>query len=71
MGEPHKDNQAWNLRGFLWSPKFKSNGDRNYLYDTMAGVEFGDLVLRFPNGKISYFGIVIKDASTVKSQMSL
>ena len=55
----------------MWSAKFKSNGDRNYLYDTMAGVEFGDLVLRFPNGKISYFGIVIMDASTVKSQMSL
>ena len=50
--------------GFLWSPKFKSNGDRNYFYDTMADAEVGDIVLSYANGKVSYFGVVVEGAST-------
>ena len=52
--------------GFLWSPKFKSNGDRNYFYDTMADAEVGDTVLSYANGKVSYFGVVIEEASTAQ-----
>ena len=50
--------------GFLWSPKFKVNGDRNYFYDTMADAEVGDIVLSYAHGKVSYFGIVVEEAST-------
>ena len=50
--------------GFLWSPKFKSNGDRIYFYDTMADAEVGDIVLSYANGKVSYFGVVVEEAST-------
>ena len=50
--------------GYLWSPKFKSNGDRNYFYDTMADAAVGDVVLSYANGKIAYFGIVVEEAST-------
>lgn len=50
--------------GFLWSPKFKSNGDRNYFYDTMADAEVGDIVLSYANGIVSYFGVVVEEAST-------
>ena len=50
--------------GFLWSPKFKSNGDRNYFYDTMADAEVGDIVLSYANRKVSYFGVVVEEAST-------
>ena len=52
--------------GFLWSPKFKSNGDRNYFYDTMADAEVGDIVLSYANGKVSYFGVVVEEASTAQ-----
>jgi len=50
--------------GYLWSPKFKSNGDRNYFYDTMADAAVGDVVFSYANGKIAYFGIVVEEAST-------
>ena len=50
--------------GYLWSPKFKSNGDRNYFYDTMADVEVGDVILSYAGGKIAYFGIATEEAST-------
>lgn len=52
--------------GFLWSPKFKSNGDRNYFYDTMVDAAVGDIVFSYANGKVSYFGIVIEDASSAR-----
>ena len=52
--------------GFLWSPKFKSNGDRNYFYDTMADAEVGDIVLSYANGKVSYFGVIVEEASTAQ-----
>lgn len=50
--------------GFLWSPKLKSNGDRNYFYDTMMDAQVGDCVFSYADGKISYFGIVVEEAST-------
>jgi putative restriction endonuclease len=50
--------------GYLWSPKIKSNGDRNYFYDTMADAAVGDVVLSYANAKIAYFGIVVEEAST-------
>jgi hypothetical protein len=50
--------------GFLWSPKLKSNGDRNYFYDTMMDAQVGDCVLSYADSKISYFGIVVEEAST-------
>jgi len=42
--------------GYLWSPKFKSNDDRNYFYDTMAdgiGVCVGIAVARLIDRKWS------------------
>src|SRR6056300_1782476 len=50
--------------GYLWSPKIKSNGDRNYFYDKMADAAVGDVVLSYANAKIAYFGIVVEEAST-------
>jgi putative restriction endonuclease len=50
--------------GFLWSPKLKSNGDRNYFYDTMIDAQLGDFVFSYAGAKISYFGIVVEEAST-------
>jgi hypothetical protein len=52
--------------GFLWSPKLKSDGNRNYFYDTMADAEVGDIVLSYAKGKIAYFGIVIEEASSAR-----
>ena len=52
--------------GFLWSPKLKSDGNRNYFYDTMADAEVGDIVLSYANGNIAYFGIVIEEASSAR-----
>lgn len=43
--------------GYLWSPKRKSNGDRNQSYDNMALVETGDLVFSYANGLIQQIGI--------------
>ena len=63
----HKQTFKHEIEGdFLWSPKFKSNGERNYFYDTMADAEVGDIVLSYANGKISYFGIVIEEPSSAK-----
>ena len=52
--------------GFLWSPKLKSDGNRNYFYDTMADAEVGDIVLSYANGKVAYFGIVVEEASSAR-----
>jgi putative restriction endonuclease len=49
-------NQTFELEvpgGFLWSPKTKSDGAKNYFYDTMTEVKPGDVVF-------SYAGTVIK-----------
>ncbi len=58
--------------GFLWSPKLKSNGDRNYFYDTMMDAQVGDCVFSYAKGKISYFGTVVEEASTaIKAHMMI
>ena len=52
--------------GFLWSPKLKSDGNRNYFYDTMTDAEVGDIVLSYAYGKVAHFGIVIEEASSAR-----
>jgi putative restriction endonuclease len=43
--------------GYLWSPKFKQDGSRNYFYDTMTQVEPGDVILSFSDTLIKAVGI--------------
>ena len=50
--------------GFLWSPKKRADGARNYFYDTMQQVESGDLVFSFCDAQIKAIGIVQKKAET-------
>jgi hypothetical protein len=50
--------------GFLWSPKTKSNGDRNYYYDTMAELQPGDVVFSFSDTYIKAIGFVQRPAVT-------
>lgn len=44
--------------GFLWSPMRKSDGAKNYFYDTMRRASPGDPVISFSNAQISYVGVV-------------
>ena len=44
--------------GYLWSPKRRADGARNYFYDTMTYVEPGDLVLSFKDTLIQAIGII-------------
>ena len=46
------------LGGYLWSPKRKSNGDRNPFYDFMREVAPGDVVFSFADGLVKAIGIV-------------
>ena len=50
--------------GFLWSPKKRTDGARNYFYDTMQQVQSGDLVFSFCDAQIKAIGIVQKKAET-------
>jgi putative restriction endonuclease len=50
--------------GFLWSPKTKKNGSRNYFYDTMLEVQPGDLVFSFCDTYIKAIGMVQRSAVT-------
>lgn len=43
--------------GYLWSPKRKSNGQRNPFYESMREVAPGDLVFSFSETRIRAFGI--------------
>ena len=59
----HKQTAKDEIGGsFLWSPKAKSNGSRNYFYDTMTEAMPGDFVLSYASGKISNFGVVLEVA---------
>lgn len=49
---------------YLWSPKVKKNGQRNYFYDTMTQVRVGDMVFSFFDTKIMALGIVTGDAES-------
>ncbi|MEA3096826.1 HNH endonuclease [Caballeronia mineralivorans] len=44
--------------GYLWSPKKKKDGSRNYFYDTMTQAMVGDLVMSFSDTRIKALGIV-------------
>jgi hypothetical protein len=48
--------------GYLWSPKRKTNGNRNPFYDFMREVAPGDVVFSFADGNIKAIGIVASNA---------
>lgn len=50
--------------GFLWSPKRKSNGDRNPFYDTMREVSPGDIVFCFCDTFIKAIAVVTGKAQS-------
>lgn len=50
--------------GFLWSPKTRADGARNYFYQTMEEVRLGDLVFSYYGTKIQAIGIVQRQAVT-------
>ena len=52
------------LGGFLWSPKTKAPGHRNYFYDTMTRIQPGDVVFSFNNTKICAIGVAQSTAET-------
>ena len=60
-------NQTYNFEvpgGFLWSPKMRADGGRNYFYQTMAEVRPGDLVFSYCETYIKALGIVQRPAVT-------
>ena len=50
--------------GFLWSPKTRADGARNYFYQTMEEVKPGDLVFSYYETQIQAIGIVQRSAVT-------
>lgn len=50
--------------GFLWSPKTRADGGKNYFYSTMAQVQPGDLVFSFCDTYIKAIGVVQVPAVT-------
>ena len=50
--------------GFLWSPKNRSDGGRNYFYKTMEEVCPGDLIFSFCDTYIKAIGVVQRQAVT-------
>lgn len=44
--------------GYLWSPKTKANGSRNFFYETMTQTQPGDVVFSFCDTYIKAIGIV-------------
>jgi hypothetical protein len=50
--------------GFLWSPKTRADGGRNYFYKTMEDVSPGDLVFSFCDTFIKAIGVVQRAAVT-------
>ena len=50
--------------GFLWSPKTRADGGRNYFYKTMEEVSPGDLVFPYCDTFIKAIGIVQRAAVT-------
>ncbi|WP_122410126.1 HNH endonuclease [Pseudomonas viridiflava] len=56
----HKQTSRYEINGeFLWSPMLKSDGRRNYFYDTMKEASPGDLVVSYSNAKVSFVGQVL------------
>jgi len=50
--------------GYLWSPKRRADGGRNYFYETMEQVRPGDVVFSFADTYIKAIGIVQREAET-------
>lgn len=50
--------------GFLWSPKTRADGGRNYFYQTMTEVQPGDLVFSFCDTFIRAIGVAQRRAVT-------
>lgn len=50
--------------GFLWSPKTRADGGRNYFYETMEQVRPGDLVFSYCDTFIKAIGVVQRLAVT-------
>ena len=50
--------------GFLWSPKTRKGGLKNYFYDTMTFVRPGDIVFSFFKTRIQAVGVVQRSAMT-------
>jgi putative restriction endonuclease len=50
--------------GFLWSPKTRADGARNYFYETMEEVRPGDLVFSYCDTFIKAIGVVQRAATT-------
>jgi hypothetical protein len=50
--------------GFLWSPKTRADGGRNYFYMTMEEVRSGDLVFSYCDTYIKAIGVVQRPAVT-------
>jgi len=50
--------------GFLWSPKTRSDGGRNYFYDSMTEVAPGDIVFSYAESMIKAVGVVQGSATT-------
>lgn len=50
--------------GFLWSPKTRADGGRNYSYETMKEVQPGDLVFSYCDTLIKAIGVVQQRAVT-------
>jgi hypothetical protein len=50
--------------GFLWSPKTRADGGRNYFYKTMEEVRPGDLVFSYCDTYIKAIGVVQRSAIT-------
>jgi putative restriction endonuclease len=48
--------------GFLWSPKTRADGARNYFYDTMKEVNPGDLVFSYSGTYIKAIGVAQREA---------
>ena len=60
-------NQTFNFEipgGFLWSPKTRADGGRNYFYKTMEEVRPGDLVFSYCDTFIKAIGVVQRSAVT-------
>jgi putative restriction endonuclease len=50
--------------GFLWSPKTRADGGRNYFYECMQEVQPGDLIFSYCDTFIKAIGVVQRAAVT-------
>ena len=55
--------------GFLWSPKTRIDGVKNYFYECMKEVLPGDLVFSFKDTYIKAIGVVQKKLMRLQNQI--